>query len=182
MVAGNRPNPDRRPRDDYPTDPAWTRVLLLNQPLVGPVWECAAGEGRMASVLAQHYPTRVTDISTGTDFLASTDRAPSIVTNPPYRLLDQFIEHGLQQTDRYLCLLAGWHSLAGGQRRASSIWRRTPPNRALAIPERMKVGGAPSQFNHVWLVWDLVVPPPTHPALSWHSVLNTPETPPGTGA
>src|SRR6185437_11520028 len=45
------------------------------------------------------YEGRDLDISTGVDFLTERrpidDRVETIVTNPPYKLADQFIRHGL---------------------------------------------------------------------------------------
>lgn len=106
------------------------------------------------------------DIADGHDFLDDTRRARSIVTNPPYRLVEEFVLHGLQQTDRYLCLLLGWHFIPGGTGRAERVWRAHPPDRVIAIPQRMVVDGKPSQFNHAWVVWD-VTTPATKPTLEW---------------
>lgn len=169
-IAGNQSSKGKRhPTDLYPTDQAWTRVLLDHQPLEGPVWECAAGTGEMASVLEEKYEVLSTDLTTGEDFLTSTRRAPSIVTNPPYRILDEFVLHGLRQTDHYLCLLVGWHYVGGGAGRSSKVWVPTPPNRVMVIPERMKVNGKSSQFNHAWVVWD-VQEKATKTCLEWRSV------------
>lgn len=154
-IAGNQRTGARHPADDYPTDPRWTRVLTRNVPLRGTVWEPAAGSGLMAGTLEEAgYAVRATDIASGTDFLESSDRAGTIVTNPPYRLLDEFILHGLAQSDEMLCLLVGWHFLSGGSRRAQRIWTPHPPSRILVIPQRMPVNGTHSQFCHAWVVWD----------------------------
>jgi hypothetical protein len=114
------------------------------------------------------YNVRATDVVTGHDFLTSTDRADTIITNPPYRLLDQFIERGLAQSDEMLCLLVGWHFLAGGARRAQQVWRPAPPSLILAVVERMPVNGAHSQYNHAWAVWDHRQLG-RHTAVEWHS-------------
>lgn len=120
----------------------------------------------MVQVLADHgYEVIPTDIIEGHDFLTSTRRAPSIVTNPPYRILNEFAAQGLKQTDRFLCLLVGWHFLAGGSKRVDDLWLPFPPTRVIAIAERMRVNGSPSQFNHAWVVWDLWSNAPT--TLEW---------------
>lgn len=166
-IAGNQ-QADRHPKDDYPTDPRWTRALLRNVKLRGTIWEPAAGDGAIVKVLeAEGYSVVATDISRGEDFLTSGREADTIITNPPYRLLDRFIEHGLLMADETLCLLIGWHFLPGGTKRADEVWIRRPPNLVIAVPERMRHGGGQSsQYNHAWVVWDLQRPS-DHTRLMW---------------
>lgn len=164
-IAGNQ-TADRHPRDAYPTQPAWTRVLLDRVQLRGGVWEPAAGDGAMSRIIeTAGYEVRSTDIVDGVDFLTCTDRAGTIITNPPYKDLDEFVSHGLQQADHMLCLLVGWHFLAGGARRADGTWIPHPPTRIIVIAERMRVNGSPSQFNHAWVIWDKSAQGPT--TLEW---------------
>jgi len=154
LIAGNQSNADRAFGTDlYPTPPEWTRVLLRIVDLPGPIWEPAVGHGDMADVLREtgHEVTE-TDIVTGTDFLKTDMPHPSVVTNPPYRMIDDFVIHGLNQATEVLALLVGWH-IFGGARRADAIWKRYPPSLVAIIPQRMKVFGKPSQFNHAWVVW-----------------------------
>jgi len=169
-IIGNQSSKEKRhPLDLYSTDPSWTRVLLREQILINPIWEPASGEGKMSEVLEEVYDVFSSDVSTGEDFLTSKRRSNSIVTNPPYRLLDEFIKHGLEQTNQYLCLLIGWHFISGGVKRSSNIWVPHPPNRVIVIPERMKVNGKTSQFNHAWVVWDVTKPSPAT-SLEWRSI------------
>lgn len=152
-IAGNQLS-DRRSRDEYSTDPLWTQVLIDNVRLAGNVWEPACGDGAMASVLhSAGYTVKASDIAHGDDFLLSQDRADTIVTNPPYRLATEFIEHGLSQANRMLCLLLGWHLIAGGRERADRVWMKTPPFLVIAIADRMPYGREASQFNHAWAIW-----------------------------
>lgn len=168
-IAGNQTG-SRHPADFYPTHPDWTRALLAHVDLTREVWEPACGDGAMVRVLERAgHEVRATDVATGHDFLGSDLRSGSIVTNPPYRLLDEFVRHGLRQADEYLCLLVGWHLLAGGSRRVKSLWWVCPPNLVVALGERMPVNGSPSQFNHAWCVWD-VANPAEKTVLRWHLV------------
>jgi hypothetical protein len=168
-IAGHQTG-SRHPADFYPTHPDWTRALLAHVDLTLDVWEPACGDGAMVRVLEEAgHEVRATDIADGKDFLESELRAGSIVTNPPYRLLDGFVRHGLRQADKYLCLLVGWHFLAGGSRRVKGLWRVSPPNLVVALAERMRVNGSTSQFNHAWCVWD-VANPAAGSALRWHLV------------
>jgi hypothetical protein len=109
----------------------------------------------MANELGKTAFVIATDITTGTDFLTAPlpQTALSIVTNPPYRLANEFIYTGLRHEPEVLALLVGIHFL-GGIERANMIYMPTPPTKVIIIPERMKVHGQASQFNHCWLVWD----------------------------
>lgn len=169
-IAGQQRG-SRVARDDYPTAPAWTDVLLRRVELPFNVWEPAAGDGAMAEriELAGHNVFR-TDIATHGDFLLQNFWSPAaaIVTNPPFSLVDEFIEQGLLLAEQWLCLLLGWHFVAGGQARAASIWQKKPPTLVLVIPERMVVHNKASQFNHAWVCWKLPRRGRTT-RLEWHS-------------
>lgn len=87
--------------DNYET-PQWVaRALLPHLPEPPPrIWECAAGTGQMASALiSAGYDVISTDITTGQDFLTCDPvQCGAIVTNPPYALAQEFIEHALELT------------------------------------------------------------------------------------
>lgn len=95
--------------DLYETPAEATRALLRAETLPHRIWEPAAGRGAIArELIAAGHDVVRTDlvahegaddgIVTGVDFLMET-RAPegcaAIVTNPPYKLADAFIRHGL---------------------------------------------------------------------------------------
>lgn len=97
-------------RDDlYETHPVATRTLLRHEATLGQViWEPACGPGAMVTVLREAGKTVIAtdlvdygcpDSSAGVDFLMES-RAPegaqSIVTNPPFKLMDAFVRHGLR--------------------------------------------------------------------------------------
>jgi len=88
------------PDDLYPTPPEATKCLLQNVQFNGAIWECASGLGHISRVIEQAgYNVVSTDLCAAEyeygevhDFLASTTaRAPNIVTNPPYKLLREFL-------------------------------------------------------------------------------------------
>ena len=76
--------------------PAWVLKPIISY-LKDIIWECACGNGNLATELHDKYDFRVwdTDILTGTDFLDTDpeDYISCIVTNPPYTLKDEFLEH-----------------------------------------------------------------------------------------
>ena len=102
-------------RDDfYETPECATRALLRCEPLTN-VWEPACGKGAISQVLAE---AGVTVFSSdlvdrgysfgGVDFLLER-QAPAgvlaVVTNPPFKLADQFIRHGLNLVPTVIMLL-----------------------------------------------------------------------------
>lgn len=89
-----------RPEDDfYPTPPGATRALLSVEKFDKYIWEPACGDGAISKVLieAGHnvFSTDLNDHgygSAGIDFLnAVTFTENQVVTNPPFKLADQFV-------------------------------------------------------------------------------------------
>lgn len=97
-----------RKDDLYETPPVATKALLRNEATLGQViWEPCCGPGAMVAVLREAGRTVVAtdlvdygcpDSLAGIDFLLES-RAPqgvqSIVMNPPFKLMDEFVRHGL---------------------------------------------------------------------------------------
>lgn len=83
----------------YPTPPAGTEALLRVEKFTGSIWEPACGEGHMSNVLSSAgYSVISTDLvdrgfgEARVDFLMEHKLlAPNIVTNPPFKLGEQFV-------------------------------------------------------------------------------------------
>jgi hypothetical protein len=103
--------------DFYATPPEAVRALLRVEKLTRKVWEPAAGCGAIAETLrtAGHivhasdlHDWGCPDCRIGVDFLDAR-RAPAgvtcIVTNPPYKLAEQFVTHGLKRCPYVVMLL-----------------------------------------------------------------------------
>jgi len=108
-------------RDDlYETPTEATHALLACESLPPLVWEPAPGRGAISRVLESPGRIRVVasdlvawpgadpGITPRVDFLLERS-APAgvtcLVTNPPYKLADRFIRHGLQLVDTVIVLL-----------------------------------------------------------------------------
>jgi len=154
QISGNSLNPNRNRTDLYPTHPVWTRALLDNVEFKGPVLEPASGYGDMVRVLEEHgYSVTASDILEGDDFLERTEPwVGDIITNPPYKLADEFIHHAMSLASGRVAMLLPIGSL-GGINRYKNLWSVKPPEVVLIISRRMPVGGKTSQFNHIWCVW-----------------------------
>ena len=96
--------PDREDNDYYATDPKAIELLLHEERFAHDVWECACGEGHLAKVLTAHgyrvVPTDLIDRGFGRggiDFLKWETPFPGdIITNPPYKYAQEFVEHALE--------------------------------------------------------------------------------------
>lgn len=158
-IAGNQVNPDRSPTDLYPTEAPWTRALLNVVEIRGPIWEPATGLGHMTDVLREEgHEVNDTDLLFGTDFLKETEPwEGAIVTNPPYKLLNEFIDQALHLATTQVAFLLQVGAL-GGPRRYEHLWKERTPNQLIHVARRMKVYDKVSQFCHIWVVWDLENP------------------------
>ena len=102
---------ERKERDLYET-PAWvTEALLPHLRANRCTWEPACGSGAMASVLASRGTVLCSDIEPTMDGAARKDfrfepwgvsrdhSVDAVVTNPPYELAQEFIEHALRMME-----------------------------------------------------------------------------------
>ena len=141
----------------------------------GPIWECCAGDGRLAraikgagrTVLASDlYPQ---DGTPALDFLTGDPprraRKAIVITNPPYNQSDEFLARGLAlldagQTAGLVLLLRHDHLMAGGR---TVIFNRATQEfhcnwRPVWIPDS---DGNPRWSFH-WLVWHAGSRQPPH--------------------
>ena len=125
QVSGQRsktgnPGRDRlrvRQEDLYETPPGAVYALLEVEQLPHHIWEPACGRGAITDILRNHgHTVRATDLTdygcpdseSRVDFLMETQRSfttSAIVTNPPYKLADQFVRHALWHCPKAVMLL-----------------------------------------------------------------------------
>lgn len=162
LKAPIRPE-DRRPFDDYPTEPGWTHALLDRVQFEGTTLEPAAGAGWMVQALQDRgLDVRYSDLERdGADFLAyDGPQVENVVTNPPYRLVDEFAHKAREVATHKVALLLADYSLSGINR-TKGLWQAWPPAKIIWVPSKMKVLGKVSMFPHVWVVWDTAHHGPT---------------------
>ena len=160
---------ENREKDDfYPTPRAATEALLRVEAFEGGIWEPACGDGAIGRVLeaAGHFVVSSDLVDRGygdsnIDFLMEWQpRAPNIVTNPPFKLAEQFVLHALSLTNAKVCILARLAWLEGIERR-DTIFRRTPLARVHVFSKRLhmqrgrqaeRIDGGMIAF--AWFVWE----------------------------
>jgi hypothetical protein len=169
---------NREPNDFYPTPPAATRALLAVEKFDGWIWEPACGDGAMSTVLLEAgytvYSTDLINRNYGVpnhDFLADKSKAPNIVTNPPFKIAQQFVEHALACATGKVAMLCrlGW--LEGIER--NRLFKTTPLARVWVFSNRIPMARSGTDFGKggggmiafAWYVWDHTHDGP--PTLGW---------------
>lgn len=144
--------------DVYETPYSMTQALLSRERFPGVVLEPAAGPGAIVRVLqANYYDVHSYDIET--DFLTEDRRFPSIITNPPYSLADEFVAKAQELRPRKFAMLLRTNWLSGQARLRAGLFQglaqvyifsRMPDLRA-SIREDGKYPTA--GIVYAWLVW-----------------------------
>ena len=182
-VMAQRTEPKDSP-DDFPTPPWATRALLeyvisdheiSSQTCLEP----ACGAGHMARVLDDYFAdVRSADayhygFGEIRDFLTypcETNAVDWVITNPPFRLAEEFVLRALRVARHGVAILARTVFLesSGRYRR---IFEENPPSKFAQFVERVPmVKGrldikASTATGYAWLVWEKGVD--GHPKLMW---------------
>lgn len=104
LGASNHSTTEREDNDFYATEPKALELLLDLEDFDPYVWECACGKGHLSEVLKKRgYIVRSTDLidrgygESGIDFLQCNEKHNGdIITNPPYKYAQQFVEQALE--------------------------------------------------------------------------------------
>lgn len=160
--------------DDFPTPPWGTRAFLSHyfeteEVADLSVWEPACGRGHMAQVLAEYFgsvrASDVADYGYGEvqDFLTGLSGVKSVdwvITNPPFRLAEDFFKRGRQVAREGVALLTRTVFIESVGR-FERVFRPNPPSTVLQYTERLPmVKGrvdrkASTATGYAWLVWRL---------------------------
>lgn len=161
--------------DDFPTPPWATRALLecLDLPLspFQPVFatcrEPAANRGHMVMPLREAFSTvaaaDIFDYGAGfpqADYLFGPDPDPVdwTITNPPFRLAEQFIERALR-TSRYGVAVIVRSAFLEGVARHKRLFQPNPPRFVLQFTERVVMhkgrlsATGSTATAYCWIVW-----------------------------
>ena len=157
-----------RQKDDwYPTPPIATRKLLDVEMFDERIWEPAAGDGAISQVLKTAcYDVISSDLNdygyceSGIDFLLEqTRQADCIVTNPPYRLAEEFIKHAIDLgIHKHAWLLR--LSFLEGQGRHERLFKKYPPFAIHVFSQRLTIWRGDEEARphtgttaYAWFVW-----------------------------
>lgn len=155
-------NLDREPNDYYKTPEPATMALLARERFCGTIWEPACGDGAISKLLTgQIISTDLYDRGfgeSGIDFLTTTKEVDHIVTNPPYKLAQQFVQHALRCTSGKVAMLLKLNFLEGQARR--DFWLNTPLRTVHVFSARLSfdkgevAGKGSGLLAYAWYVWE----------------------------
>lgn len=171
--------------DDFPTPPWATRALVEhiieqeNGTSSLSVLEPACGRGYMAQALKEYFGTvTATDVhdygyGATTDFLTHVCATAShdwVITNPPFRRAEEFIQRSLPIARRGVAMLVRTVFIESVGR-YERLFSQTPPSKVAQFVERVPmVKGrvdrkASTATGYAWVVWEKDVG--TSPSLVW---------------
>lgn len=159
---------NREENDYYATEPIAGHLLLEVEPELNNIWECACGEGHLARVFDDAGKLgKATDLMNRgygdiEDFLINTEpyHNGDIVTNPPYKYAQEFIENALKRVDvgRYVCMFLRVLFLESQSRK--KLFTTQPPKTVYISSSRINcakngdfVTYNSSAVAYAWYVW-----------------------------
>ena len=177
LGASNHTAEQREENDYYATEPKAVELLLQLESFSSHVWEHACGEGHLSKVLkdAGYYVkssdiidrgfpgTEVIDFLTVTREQACGHIPMDIITNPPYKMAKEFVQHALDisMNGTKIAMFLKLQFLEGKARQ--ELFKKYPPkviyvssSRLLCAKngefEKMRLGGG-SAVAYAWFVW-----------------------------
>lgn len=168
--ASNHSTHERQKDDYYATDPKCAIDLLNLLPdLADQIWEPACGEGHLSKAFESAgkvvYSTDLIDRGYGLggyDFLFYNNLIwnGDIITNPPYKLAQEFIEQSLKaiHKGRYVCMFLKLTFLESKERK--KLFLDYPPKFVYVYSTRQKcaINGdfentGSSAIAYAWYIW-----------------------------
>ena len=170
LGASNHSNYERATDDYYSTDPIAIDLLHESGELNNVrYWECACGDGALSERLKYYgYDVVSTDKVYrgyglgGVDFLKQSNERfdGDIITNPPFKDIEEFIKQGLRLTGHRLYIF-GKLQLLESQRRFENIFKDNPPYKVMVFSKRVpcyrngdKGFKNGSTVPYAWFIWD----------------------------
>ena len=169
--ASNHSLGEREDNDFYATEPKALELLLDIEEFDPYVWECACGKGHLSEVLKKRgYIVKSTDLidrgygEGGVDFLQTNERHNGdIITNPPYKYAQQFVEHALEviPDGQRVAMFLKLTFLESKNRR--ELFKRYPPELIYVSSSRLQcaLGGLFEKYKqsggtavaYGWFIW-----------------------------
>lgn len=196
-VVAQRTKGSRESLNDFPTPPWATRALMVHvlarlapHPSEGQcncwsAWEPACGRGIMAEVLAERFPrvhpSDVHDygkgyavgsfVGEGADVARWPDgyKPDWIITNPPFKLAEAFIERALREARIGVAMLCRLALMEGGRRH--ELFKRDPYFAVCPFVERVPMvegrwdPDASTATAYAWFVWTRQAAPGRDPVV-----------------
>jgi hypothetical protein len=168
IVGSSRRHGERDKNDFYPTPPDATQALLDREKFEGMIWEPACGNGALSNVLSKNgydvFSSDLIDRGFGfypSDFLKEERVVCNIVTNPPFNLALEFVEHAKKIAKKKIAFFLKTTFLEGARRQKMFIDDRFPLKKVYQFSRRVRLdkNGIPmgcksGMIAFAWFVWD----------------------------
>ena len=142
----------RNAYDFYPT-PEWCyENLPIDWSLFKTAHEPCKGDGRILSFLENKgIETSWTEIQEGKDYFEWSGKVDLILTNPPFSIAKEFIEHSMMCSTTVIMLLR--INFLGSQAR-HDFWNQFPPDGLIILSKRPSfTGKGTDATDYAWFVW-----------------------------
>ena len=173
LGASNHTDKERQNEDYYATTPKAAELLLELETFSPNIWECACGEGHLSNVFSNAgYEVRSSDLmdrgfgEIETDFLGidNVEWSGDVITNPPYKYAQEFVEKALQiiPTGNKVAMFLKLQFMEGKGRK--KLFLKNPPKTIYVSSSRLMcaknaefekmVAGGGSAVAYAWYVWE----------------------------
>ena len=168
--TSNHTKEEREKNDYYATDPKAVELLLEKEKFSHYVWECACGEGHLSKVLIKKgYDVKSSDIVDRgfqnteiinfLEILESETNTRDIITNPPYKFAQEFVEQALKisRGGVKIAMFLKLTFLEGKSRK--QMFLQNPPTRVYVFSSRIQCGKngvftGSSAVAYAWFIWE----------------------------
>lgn len=140
--------------DFYPTPPWCYENLEIDWSKFSSAHEPCRGDGRIEDFLATecNIPTTYSEILEDKDFFEFTDDVDLIITNPPFSIAKEFIDHSLELCNTCIMLLRINYL---GSISRHEWWKKQPPTAMFVLSKRPSfTGKGTDATDYAWFVWD----------------------------
>jgi len=165
-TPNTRRNKDARSDDLYTTPFDAVHDIMRRESINGSIIDAGCGTGNIAEVVKQYCNnTTAVDLndhgygSTGVNFLQYENKHSNAISNPPFTLLEQFINQCLKITSDKVLIFCRVTALESAKR-YESIYKDNPPSRIYYYVSRVScskgglVKSDSSAVFYCWVVWD----------------------------
>jgi 3'-phosphoadenosine 5'-phosphosulfate sulfotransferase (PAPS reductase)/FAD synthetase len=170
MATANTKRNNNALVSDLYTTPAWAVLALIKRERFrGSILDAGCGKGHIAKVLESRcHDVKGIDLydwgygEAGIDYLACSEKASNVISNPPFTLLSEFISKSIEVADDKVAIFARVSALESIGR-WESIYKTKPPTKVYLFVNRVKCNkgghddGQSSSVFYCWMVWDLKV-------------------------
>jgi predicted RNA methylase len=164
--ASNHSEKNRMEEDFYSTPEKATIELLKREIFEGNILEPACGTGAISKVLEKQISNTIISKElidrgygeVGVDFLQSTETYDNVITNPPFKISQDFVEKALEVSKNKVAMLMRLQFLEGKKRK--QLFDKNPPSRVYVFSYRLpymrgdSIQPETSAMCLCWFVWD----------------------------